>query len=865
MNKHQERLLTLLKEIDAICKKYDITYYCTGGTLIGAVRHGGFIPWDDDIDVYMMRDDFFRFCEAFKKESPKDRALTYREGDSDYHSTIPRYVDLTTTVFSKYHMLGHAPAGTLIDVFILDPVPHGREAQKEYLDKFNVYCDFVMPFYSFSHRTDADKIDNFDKYLEFAEKEGEEALISGLSCELFSYDLSTCDEVMLRWGSIPNIFPKEMFGEPVYFKFEDAEFPMPALWYDYLVKLYGSNWMYLPHVESQETHDNITRMDMKYDYFYDRRDELISSEELKRAYFKRKADYRNYEKEYLKVSENRLKIKEALITSMDELVKLQTSVECMGQMNHTYFYRWMNPYILNISDSDLQGLLENLYESGDFNTAEKLTNIYVRGGKSPEPIIKSKESIDNLNEASKLYYGGKYKECIDFCSSIKESMCHDLIQSFKYLSLAQLDPERVIADCREYKNDNYKKALGDAYYNSGNEEKAGRIYRELMKSCRNGLFWNDIASKMEIEPISLKSTDIYAPDKLDDFEKQLLDEVIDICEANNIKYVLAPRLARRLYVCGNLGYSDEKKIIYMDAVNALKFIDACKKINLPDRKILTWEDNQDILNLSIVYTDRNSLFLDFKNPGSCIGLGANVSIMIIRRRISNVLLRIADRYKEYITIKKGIIPKGKLFNKILNKEVNKTKGEYYYKEYRREGKPKILRFYTEDWKKIDYIIIDSRRYAVPSSAKGRYFRNEVVKSNKRKPEKDYVFYSLNTSWEEHPHIIESIKSESSKLEKLERSLNKSMFICDKAWQKVLAVNDSMLLKDEYEGKIDEMQQLQAKGAVEELGDILSKMDILVKHYNKYDVSLTLHKDIKKIYYDYLRKTEQIGLLKKLGG
>ena len=61
MQEYQKKLLTLLKEIDAICSKYGINYYCTGGTVIGAARHGGFIPWDDDIDVCMMRPDFERF------------------------------------------------------------------------------------------------------------------------------------------------------------------------------------------------------------------------------------------------------------------------------------------------------------------------------------------------------------------------------------------------------------------------------------------------------------------------------------------------------------------------------------------------------------------------------------------------------------------------------------------------------------------------------------------------------------------------------------------------------------------------------------------------------------------------------------
>ena len=68
--------MDMLIEIDQICRKYGITYYAAGGTVIGAARHNGFIPWDDDADLYMTRDEFMRFREAFKTERPENRGKT---------------------------------------------------------------------------------------------------------------------------------------------------------------------------------------------------------------------------------------------------------------------------------------------------------------------------------------------------------------------------------------------------------------------------------------------------------------------------------------------------------------------------------------------------------------------------------------------------------------------------------------------------------------------------------------------------------------------------------------------------------------------------------------------------------------------
>ncbi len=130
----QEILLEMILEVDRICKKYRITYYLGGGTLLGAVRHQGFIPWDDDADLIFRRKDYEKFRSVVKKEL--DPRYFYQDRDTDPYAhyvnpKIRRNESVYVTEFGAKQTGMHP--GIFLDIFIHDKTANTPFFQKLHL------------------------------------------------------------------------------------------------------------------------------------------------------------------------------------------------------------------------------------------------------------------------------------------------------------------------------------------------------------------------------------------------------------------------------------------------------------------------------------------------------------------------------------------------------------------------------------------------------------------------------------------------------------------------------------------------------------------------------------------------------------
>lgn len=133
VREYQLELVEILKEIDRICTKHDIKYFLMYGTLVGAVRHGGFVPWDDDADIVMPRNEYIRFKQACKEELPEKYDLLDYHDDSRIGLMFPRIRKKNTTNINRFEISRHGDnAGFYVDIILLDYVSKDASyAQKQ--------------------------------------------------------------------------------------------------------------------------------------------------------------------------------------------------------------------------------------------------------------------------------------------------------------------------------------------------------------------------------------------------------------------------------------------------------------------------------------------------------------------------------------------------------------------------------------------------------------------------------------------------------------------------------------------------------------------------------------------------------------
>lgn len=124
LRRQQLLLLDILDAVDAVCRKHNIPYWLSSGTLIGAVRHQGFIPWDDDLDIEMLKEDYDRLMKVLPAELPERFALQNHDTDQNYFLTYAKVRDRSTRIEENppYGRI-FKEQGAYIDIFPMEHLP----------------------------------------------------------------------------------------------------------------------------------------------------------------------------------------------------------------------------------------------------------------------------------------------------------------------------------------------------------------------------------------------------------------------------------------------------------------------------------------------------------------------------------------------------------------------------------------------------------------------------------------------------------------------------------------------------------------------------------------------------------------------
>ena len=240
--------LEILEHIDAFCKLHNISYFLDSGTLLGSVRHEGFIPWDDDIDILMPRDDYEKFKKIFAKDNSHYKLLTYDTRD-DYYYLFGKVVDTNTELIEDIGRDRITDFGVYVDIFPIDGLPDNRIA-KWFLRK-KLWLLRAMWDDSLLNKPRKNGLLRKIRY-SVSRFIGWRKLCKMIdnSVKKWNYkNVKYCGNIIAA-SKIDRQVRSEAFSSKVLLPFEGKQFYAPVGYKEYLTELYG-DYMKLPPKEKQ--------------------------------------------------------------------------------------------------------------------------------------------------------------------------------------------------------------------------------------------------------------------------------------------------------------------------------------------------------------------------------------------------------------------------------------------------------------------------------------------------------------------------------------------------------------------------------------------------------------------------------------
>lgn len=243
----------ILKYIKQVCQQNNITFFLAYGTALGAVRHAGFIPWDDDIDIFMTRENYDKFASVVNEQPNSNYRLLYLD-EPKYTLPLAKVID-KRTVLHQDRQREFIPLGIYVDVFIIDNIPDAPKARSSYYKNL----DFLLRYWNiFQYKREYPKKGVGNKLKRMVYDRINPRWFSVAIDKLAKkYNSKFTQQVgVMTYPGINrqvNCFPRKWIESVTTVSFEGEEYPVFGDIDEFLTQLYG-DWRSFPPIEKRVSH-----------------------------------------------------------------------------------------------------------------------------------------------------------------------------------------------------------------------------------------------------------------------------------------------------------------------------------------------------------------------------------------------------------------------------------------------------------------------------------------------------------------------------------------------------------------------------------------------------------------------------------
>ena len=255
MNELQKVIYNIYIDVSKVLSRNNIEYYANGGTCLGAVRHGGFIPWDDDIDITVKIEDYDKAKELLRTELPSYYSIRYFDNCEHYANVFFKVIDERTTCIETIdYAYKDAYKGCFIDVMPISGMPDNFRKRKMFCRRINAYRILAeMRIYGEAALNLPWKRKVYPILKPVLKRLPSNYFNKKWYKLLCKYPFKTCTYTgYVWWFDVMRLtYKKEVFGEPVSLPFEDTVMYCPAQWDALLTQQFG-DYMELPPLDKQK-------------------------------------------------------------------------------------------------------------------------------------------------------------------------------------------------------------------------------------------------------------------------------------------------------------------------------------------------------------------------------------------------------------------------------------------------------------------------------------------------------------------------------------------------------------------------------------------------------------------------------------